>query len=350
MNPIKGFIWLSLGLIVLILGACQSTGKGGGKNRGETRVELGRQLDAADRQYNSRAYDLALKNYKAVFLAANSRDLSALATEAAAMVAATLATLESGAAASSGDEVHAADGDQWMARAEKTADELEPEAWTRVLLARGIRALEGGDTVKAQSEFASLYSYCFTNDLTPRAIQAATLAARASDGDEQLEWMRRAIQAAATTGRAEWEAPLWTEYAWLLDTRGKHEDALDAFERARSLAARAEVSRVGRVRTDWEYGHGLRMVGRLDEANELLAETSAKAHAIYLDDRSPRSAEFYGRVVQELGEIAVSRNQFSRARERFTRARELMVEAGALHAAPEVIEALDRKLDALPSE
>lgn len=332
-------------------GACSSSGGGGeGPPRPNARVALERQLDAADRQYNSRAYDTALENYKAVFLAANSTDLTPLATEAAAMVAATIATLEAGATGSSGGERRSTDGDSWMARAEESADESEPDAWTRVLLARGIRALGQGDEVKAQSVFASLYSYCFVNDLTPRAIQAATLAARAGEGEDQLEWMRRAIQAAATTGRADWEAPLWTEYAWLLDTRGEHGDALEAFARARSLAARAEVSRVGRVRTDWEYGHGLRMVGRLDEARELLAETSAKAHGLYLEDRSPRSAEFYGRVVQELGDIAVSQGRLARARARFTRARALMVEAGALEAAPEVVERIDRKLDALPSE
>lgn len=333
MNVQNCFVGLLLGFLCGTLFSCQSTQNGSGTRAAGPEAALRKMLDDADESYNGRAYENALESYKAVYLAANSKNLDATATEAAAMVATTFATVG-----------QSEEGDPWMERAEDKANDREPLAWTRVLLARGVRDWCASDEPKARGRFTLLYNYCFNNKLTPRAIQAAMLVSKVSKGHEQLEWMQRAIHAAQTTGNPKWEAPLWSEHAWLLDARKRHQEALEAFEKARDLTARAEVTRLGRLKTEWAYGHGLRMVGRLDEARDLLEQSNAKAHSIYIEKPSPRAAEFLGRVIAEIGEIDASEGRLDRARERFIAAREKMVEAGAIQGAPFVVRELEQRL------
>lgn len=170
---------------------------------------------------------------------------------------------------------------------------------------------------------------------------------RSSRGQEQLDWSMRAIQTAQTTGDLKVLAPLWTSHAWLLDDRGRAEEALDAFKEARDLTGRVDTSRLGRLQTDWAYGHGLRMVGKLAEARDLLGETNAIAHSIYIAKPSPRAAETLGRVLWEIGEIDAMEGNKERARERFVSARSKMLEAGATPDAPALVEELDARLEAL---
>ena len=108
-----------------------------------------------------------------------------------------------------------------------------------------------------------------------------------------------------------------------------------------------DISRLGRLQTDWAYGHGLRMVGKLAEARDLHEQTNAIAHSIYIAKPSPRAAEYLGRVLWEIGEIDAMEGNKERARERYLAARSKMLEAGAAQGAPALVEKLDARLEAL---
>ncbi|MEM9378674.1 MAG: hypothetical protein AAGB93_01910 [Planctomycetota bacterium] len=293
-------------------------------------------LDRADDAFDSRAYDEAADRYRAIHLAAKSGALPEVATEAAAQVATIEALRE-----------QMAESDSWMQAAEAGANADAIDAWSRVLLARGVRSWKRSDLNTARGTFIELHSFCAIHDRTIRQIQAANLVALVSVGQEQLDWSLRAIQAAQTTGEAKWEAPLWSSHAWLLDDRDRLDDALRAFARARTLTAEADVTPLGRLQTDWSYAHGLRRVGRAEEAREILERANSIAHSIYIARPSARAAEHLGRILWELAEVDVAEGKTERARERYAAARSKLVEAGAQQAAPELLVDLDRRVHEL---
>ena len=290
-------------------------------------------LERADESFNARAYDDAADRYRAIHLAAKSGQLTDVATEAAAQVATIEALREA-----------MPESDSWMTAAETGANSDAVDAWTRVLLARGVRSWKRADRRTARGTCIELHNYCAAHDRTVRQIQAANLVALVSLGQEQLDWSLRAIQAAQATGEAKWEAPLWSSHAWLLDDRDRLDDALRAFERARSLTAEANVTPLGRLQTDWSYAHGLRRVGRVEEARAILVRANSIAHSIYIARPSPRAAEHLGRILWELAEVDVVEGKIDRAREHYAAARSKLVEAGAQQAAPEVLADLDRRI------
>ena len=246
------------------------------------------------------------------------------------------------------DNVEEAGG--WLDRAEENADQSDERSWSRVLLARGMVRWKNGEALAARRTFIELYNFCFLNGLTPRGIQAATLASKSSQGQEQLDWSLRAIQAAQTTGNLKWQAPLWSSHAWLLDHRKRHEEALEAFKNARDLTTRVDISRLGRLQTEWAYAHGLRMAGQLDKARDILEQTNAIAHSIYIGKPSPRAAEYLGRVLWELGEVDATEGRMGRARERFVAARQKLLEAGPNDEAPILARRVEARIQELDEE
>ena len=326
---------LTLGGTVLV-GCETSPGVPVTPESGDPSTELIRQIDSADALFDERAFAEAQQRYQAIYLAANSRGYRLEATEAAAQTAVMLCMQD-----------NAAEAQGWLERAEAEADQSDHRSWSRVLLARGMMRWKSGDNLSARRTFIELYNYCFLNSLTPRAIQAATLASLSSQGQEQLDWSLRAIQAAQTTGNVKWQAPLWSSHAWLLDYRKRPEEALEAFKKARDLTTRADITRLGRLQTEWAYAHGLRMAGQLDKSRDLLEQTNAIAHSIYIGKPSARAAEYLGRVLWELGEIDATEGQVDRARERFTAAREKLLEAGAAEGAPTLVKRLEQRLKQL---
>ncbi len=338
----------AVGLVVLLLTlglplvGCASSSEPASAVDGGPAAGLRRQLDAADEAFNARSYDQALEIYKAVYIAARSRDMRAFECESSAQIATTYASLQDEAGAP-----RTAEGDPWMERAEDKANQSDRLAWSRLLLARGMRFYQSGEVQASGATFKALYNFCILNAQTPRAIQAATLASLTSIGIDQLDWSQRAIDAARTTGELGWESDLWANHAWMLDKREQYDGALEAFDRSRDLATRAAVSRLRRLQTDWAYGHGLRMVGRLEDARDLLDRTNAIAHSIYVQKPSPRAAEYLGRVLWEIGEIDAAEGSTARARERYVAAREKLVEAGAIEGAPRLVRQLDKRIAAL---
>lgn len=335
MTPTKS-LFRSL-LIPLLAGAaatsCTTTGEGVVVQSESSRAERARQqIDDADAAFDARAYDQALSMYQGFYTVAKDHD-PALQAEVAAQIATVYATTE-----------RVDMGDPWMETAENVAREGDELAWSRLLLARGMRSYARDDERSARGHFTALYHYCELHGLTPRAMQAAMLVSLVTIGEDQLDWSLRSIAAAQNADRPAWESDGWSTHGWLLDDRGRHDDALRAFERARELALEAAVTRIRRIRAAWEHAHGLRMVGRYEEARELLSETIGIARSVYFHERSRRAAEHLGRAHWEMAEVMVALGREKRGREHFVAARDKLIEAGAQEAVPALVEELDERI------
>lgn len=332
-------------LLVGVTAGCQTGGGSSSSSVGtaEPKEDLLAMIERADGDFDSRRYADALTRYRTVFAAANSADLDEVAGEAAAMIAATIAMTQIPGTP------EFAEGDGWMEQAEALSTEQDDGAWTRVLLARGIRSWRAFDVERARGTFIYLYNYCFGHNRTPRAIQAAYMASLSSRGPEQLDWMRRAIEAARTTGKPKWEAPLWTELGRLYDERNDVPRALEAYSTARQLTAQSRVTAMARQRTEVDYGHALWRAGRLEEARDQLEQAKGVIQSNYVRRPGPDAAELLGSALEQLGEVYAAMGRKDRARQNFSAASEMYREAGTVRNATararkmvERIQALDQ--------
>ena len=320
--------------VLALLVGCASTEESA--QSPDARANLERQLGRADESFNGRAYEEALGQYSALYLAALSGDYPGIAAEAAAQ-AATIHSLE-------GDP---AESDRWMTFAERYAEDAGAGAATRVLLARGIRQWKAGEERAAEATFEELVVLCDGSGLEIRAMQAASLAALTTSGEEQLTWNLRAIEAAQGLGEPRWEAALWTNHGWLLEARAEHGDALRSFERARDLLLEATPSPMERLQAEWGVGHGLRLAGRAAEARGVLEQVAVRGRELYATRPEARQAEWLGRAEWELGELDAAEGDTEAAVRRLTSARRRLEEAGAAKAAPDLLRTLDRRLGQL---
>lgn len=338
MNALKSLpcLILTLGLTHGLLASCQGSGGTRDLVVPEGTAATNALLKRADEEFTAKSYQDALETYTELHSAARSKGLKKVAAEAAAQIATCYAVMgQSG------------EGDPWLEKAEADASEQDVGAYTRILLAQGVRSWRAFEVDRARGMFIYLYNYSLNQNRTPRAVQAAQMAALASRGQEQLDWMMRSIEGARTTGDPALEAPLWTEYGVMFDQRERFDEALDAFANARRLTAQASLPRLVRERTDWQYAHGLRMVGRFDDARNLLEETNAIVHSNYIERPSPQSAELLGRVLAEIGEVDAAEGRFDRAKERMLAAREKLLEAGSVQGAQIFAKTLEKRIENL---
>lgn len=307
------------------------------------RTGIDSELELADADFGARRFVEARERYLDVHAAASSDGLDALAAEAAAMLAATIVMTEIPGTPK------AAEGDVWMERAEATATDEDESAWTRVLLARALRALRANDVERARGTFIYLYNYSSGANRPYRALEAAYMASLSSRGPEQIDWIRRAIEAAQALGDPEREAPLWTELGKMLDRDDEVESALEAFSTARDMIAEFEPGGSARQRAELDVCRALWRAGRPQDACARLELLRSVGQSQHVRSQSPVSAEFLGSVLEQLGEAHAALGQAERAREFFKSAQLLLGEAGLVRRArararemSDRIEALDR--------
>jgi len=293
-------------------------------------------LVQGDRDFDQRRYGAALEAYQlAAFGTRDGRD-DVLFASAASQVASVLALQGASDEAAS-----------WLRNAEAHAAPTAPDAWLRVLLARGLVAWkrgQGGDNTRALGAFQNLYEFAAQEGAAARVLQACQLATLVTEGAAQLEWARRGITAAAATNEPTWEAAQWSNLGWLLDARGLFEEARQAFERARRLVQGAGVARIVRARTEWAVAHAARRAGALDEAQRALEGLLRDMTDLYTRERTAASAEYLGRVLFDLGLIDLAQGQQGRGRERLQLARARLLEAGASDGAPALMDELEAAL------
>lgn len=306
-------------------------------------TDLEAKIELADADYGDRRYAEALARYREIHEEATAGGLDALAGEAAAMIAAAIAI------SVPPRTPEAAEGDVWMERALAASTDEDESAWTRVLLARGLRSLRARDVERARGTFIYLYNYSSGADRPSRALEAAYMASFSSRGPEQVDWMRRAIRAAQVVDDPEREALLWIELGKLLDRADDLESALEAFSKGRDMIAVFAPGSSERQRAELDVGRALWRAGRPQEACDHLERLRAIAQSQHVQDPSPKSAELLGSILEQLGEAHAGLGEIERAREFFRGAQQLLGEAGEVLRASararkmtERIRALDR--------
>ncbi len=289
-------------------------------------------LEGGDEYFNGRRFDTALEAYKLAAAAARIEDDLRVYVQGAAQAAHVL--LITG---------RSEEGRDWLDAAGRAAQPEEPAGFARFLLVRGAFEAAGDQHEAAMGSFERAYELALGSSQPERAVQAAHMATVAGRGAEQVHWSRRAIEAASVSGDARLLAALWRQLAWLLEERGLHVEALDAFLRGREVVQDLQDGHEHLV-ADWSVGHGLRLTGRLDEARALMEEITRRARQRHDDRRQPNDAEWLGHCLRELGELEFLMDERERAVEHWVAAREYFVIAGARSDAPQLLEELDRSL------
>lgn len=335
----------ALSIVALALGSLVGCGSGRSTSRPEPlpmpETDVGSEIELADDDFAARRFVEARERYREVHAAASSDGLDALAAEAAAMLAATIVMSEIPGTPK------AAEGDVWMERAEATATDADESAWTRVLLARGLRALRANDVERARGTFVYLYNYSSGVNRPIRALEAAYMASLSSRGPEQIDWIRRAIDAARALGDPEREAPLWIDLGKMLDRGDEVESALEAFSTARAMIAELEPGGSAMQRAELDVCRALWRAGRPEEARARLQRLRGVALSQRIENESLESAEFLGSVLEQLGEAHAALGQKERAREFFAGAQQMLGQAGLVRRARARARAMSERIEAL---
>lgn len=328
-------------LAALVLGGagagCVTVDESGTERSTATSAEL---LAKADALFEGRRLADALESYQMAAIAASGEGHTEHFVEATAQVA----------------HLYAAQGDvdraqDWLERAEERAREAEAAGWARKLFARATLSRARGDERAALREYEAAWRFADGTAQPVRAVQAAHMAAVVAPADDKLRWTRRAIESARDLEDARLEFELWSQLAWLLEERGLAQESLEAFGRARRVAAPLEDDHLDLV-GDWSYGHALRLVGRAGDARVLLENVALRAASAYAARRRPNDAEWVGHAERELAELDLAEGERDRALARLRRARAHLRLAGAEELAPRVLGEVERRiadLEAVPS-
>lgn len=288
-------------------------------------------LARADGHFDGRAYENAQRLYELAALAARAEEDDGRFVEAASQVAHVRAL--------AGEAEQAR---EWLDSATERVQREDPAAWARWLVARGAVEQAEGRTERARATFEEAHAFARGGGLHVRAVQAAHWASVVAPPEEAPLWSRRAIEAAEPLERPDLSSALWSNLGWLLEERGLHDEALEAFRRARAVADPRDGH--AQLVADWAVGHGLRLAGRLDEARVLLEDVTRRSEAAYVARRRPNDAEWVAHAYSELAELDAAAGEVERALARLEVARERFLEAGARRLAPARLAAVEERL------
>jgi tetratricopeptide (TPR) repeat protein len=147
---------------------------------------------------------------------------------------------------------------------DEAATEADPRVRIRVDLERGRLRRSGGDKEAALPLFVAAFDAARAAGEDWLAADAAHMCALAApDRDGFVAWTQRGIELAETSEAASyWLGPLLNNLGWEFFDAGKHEQALDAFERALTARERDpdNVAALGHARE--AVDEALRALGR----------------------------------------------------------------------------------------
>lgn len=315
-------------LALLFLGACASPRANRSAPQPEDAATL---LERGDGYFDRRDLDNATRLYELAVLAASGVSDTARYVEAASQAAV----------------VHFLSGNpdkakEWLTVATARVDRAHGEAWVRWLIARGVGERHDKYIERALATFEEAYDAAREDGMGVRAVQAAYWAAVTATDERAVRWCRRAIEVAPSLGQERLTATLWSQLAWMLEERGLYDDAVVAFQRARS-ETRVDDGR-GLLIADWSVGHALRLAGRPQEARPLMEDVSRRAERAYGLSRGPNAAEWVAHAQVELAELDALAGALRAAVSRMLLARDRFLEAGARRLAPERLQRHNARL------
>ena len=186
-------------------------------------------------------------------------------------------------------------------------DGVSSHVRVRYLLERGRVFNSAGARSRAVPLFTEALALADCADDEFYAVDAAHMLAIAAPAPEQIHWNMKALALAnaAKDERARgWDASLYNNLGWNYHDGGDAATALAYWDKA--LRARERSGDVHRIReARWTVAHGLRSVGKLDDARAMQLALAAE-----LD----RAGESDGYVYEELAEIELARGDAKAAR------------------------------------
>lgn len=315
---------LRIGLMLAL--SCAAFGQDGVQKMTDTDRTSMDLLLQADAVFQARDYRSALDAYQLAVERARSEFNQSVEVEALSQVARMNLLLDDREA-----------GRAALAEAATKAVDSDAAGWSRYLGVRGRFEWKEGDFDRARQTFEEMYTYCSTNSLAGRAIDAAHMVAIvAPTPEEQVRWSRFAIEAAEKSGEESWLGPLWNNLACTYYDGKQFENALECFLKARDYHWRFS-GEVARLFADYHVGMALRNLGQLDEAEKWLRPVLAWAER--LDNHGA-----IGQACQDLGEIAVARGNREEGLTLLNRALEEYRIDGWDTAAPQIYKDLQTRI------
>ena len=222
------------------------------------------------------------------------------------------------------------------ADADKTLDAVLPRldaapvrVKVRYFLERGRTRNSSGERAAAVALFHEALKLS-ERDTLPGAdyyrIDALHMMGIAAQGDEQLDWNRKALAAASASGEERargWAASLHNNIGWAYFERGEYTVALDHWQKALPLHEASGNAMRTRV-AKWTVARGLRATGKLDDAKKIQLALAAETEAAGAPD---------GYVYEELAEIAAALGDKDAAKNWAARAHALLASDPGMQAA-----------------
>jgi tetratricopeptide (TPR) repeat protein len=245
-------------------------------------------LSQADDIFQSRDYAAALEAYTDVAQKAREEFNRSIEVEALSQMARMNLLLG-----------NKEEGREWLEQARERSSDNDPLGWSRYLGVRGRFEWKDDDLTAARQTFDTMYTYCNTNALYGRAIDAAHMIAIVVESpEEQIEWGKRGIEAAEAGDVESWLGPLWNNLAGTYYDLGQYDSALTGYEKAREFHWQYS-GEVAKLYADYSVGMTHRKLGDFETAGQWLRPCLAWAERL-------GNHGAIGQCAEDLGEIAVA--------------------------------------------
>ncbi len=206
--------------------------------------------------------------------------------------------------------------------AHKTLDEVEkmlkPDMYkenTRYLLERGRVYNSAGDTEKAIPLLKKAFDESRRKCFDYYAVDSAHMLGIAYKGEDSMQWNLKALDIAEGSNEPEarnWLGSLYNNIGWTHFDAGRHQQALEIFEKALKLR-KEKGDKEAILIARWSVARALRELGRIDEAYKI-------QYALLQELEEAGKKDGY--VLEELGEIALVNDNPEQAKKYFATAYE----------------------------
>ena len=283
-------------------------------------------LQEADSVFQARDYATALDLYTQIVESARKEFNRSVETEALAQCARMNLLLD-----------HKDIGRDWLSKAVERADDSDPMGWSRCLGVKGRFEWQDNDLAAARKTFDQMYTYCTTNALWSRAVDAAhMIAIVAETPKDQIMWNYKGIEAAEKTDQEQWLGPLWNNLGTIYYDQGQNDSALTCFLKAREYHWR-HSGETGKLFADYHVGMTYRKLGQFEEAGKWLRPVLAWAER--LNDHSA-----IGQACEDLGEVYIGLGKKSDGLKLLKRARDEYKREHWDEQLPEIYQALEKRI------
>lgn len=323
--------FISVLILVGSLAAIEVTTKGA-KMSDTVDIDADSLLAEADALFQERDHDKALELYKRTVEVAKAEFNRPVEVEGLAQIA--RVNLIKG-----NKEL----GREFLDQAVKRASDSDPMGWSRYLGVRGRFEWQDDDLPKARQTFDTMFTYCNTNALWSRAVDAAHMIAIVAETvEEQVEWGRRGIEAAESGGVESWLGPLWNNLGATLYDDKQFEPALEAFIKAREYHWKYS-GETAKLYADYHVGMTYRHMGQFEKSAQWIRPVLAWAER--LGDHSA-----IGQACEELGEIAIAEGRRGEGLALLKRSRDEYKKAGFEQSWKEVWDGINKRIEQVTQE